>query len=269
MTIISAKFGDKLYEYAERAQNFTYPRRAQLLVHPEMTNPIQNILDYTNVAMYNPVTGRLIQGTPDVRQYQVTTGQMDVSLYPEIEEWYFSLYDECAPDGMSMSDIKKVYAQSTDGAKACFNRRSWDNGYRSVILQENMGAESLRAQNCIFRGWTIEVIRPPFEVGNVERQWRVAFRVLNINKPQEFLNMRYADPQNRIFMGPMIVWHVETRTMRGAKPSNPVGFGDNFPGFYGNDIPHILISNRDEAQIELAQIRWLDSDVIPDPYWRM
>jgi len=130
-----------------------------------------------------------------------------------------------------------------------------------------MQAESIKAQNCIFRGWTIEVLRAPFLVGNVEKQWRVAFRVLNINRPQDFLNMRYSDPRNRIYMGPMIVWHVPTRTVRGAKPSNPVGWADPFPGLGYNDVPHILISNKDEAQVELAEIRWLPNDDIPNPYW--
>jgi len=262
---IFLNFDEKLYEYGERAQNFTYPRRAQLLTHPEMTAgpKRQNLLDFTNVAIYNPVTGRMVLGDPDVRQYHVVTGQTDVSLYPEIEEWYFSLYEETAPVGQSLTDTKKYYADATMGSKACFNKHSWDDGWRSVILQENMQNESLRAQPTIFRGWTIEVLRAPFLVGNVEKQWRVAFRVLNINRPQDFLNMRYSDPRNRIYMGPMINWRVESRTVRGAKPSNPIGRGEPFPG----NAPHILISNKDEAQIELSEIRWLSDDSIPNPYW--
>lgn len=245
----------------------TYPRFAQVLNHVQWTAkydpPARNILVYTNVAAR-------FGGIPSVmQQIQTNTGNRTISLPDDIQWWMFSLFEECAPVGMSLADIKKCWRNAFMGAKAFTNKTGWDNGYRDVVLGENLNnPEGFKLMATICHGATVKVLRPPFYKAGI---MQAEYEILNILDPS-IVNRTYRDNRHLIF--PAINWsrcYIWVNGKRVIDPSfYPHGRAEAFPLLNGRDVPIPLLGyGTTKGYIANDWLRYLSpNEPIPaNPYW--
>jgi len=233
--------------FVERLHEITYPHMAQLKNHVQMFGK--------SILYCDPVVPLWQSSIPSVRQYLQDSDQYAVTLTPDAEAWMFELFKETAPITMTLTDIKKCFASTFDGARAFCNKTAWNNGYKSIVLGENLSSKMWKLQPTICHGATIEILRPPFWKMN---QWQVSFRVLNINRPDEFLNMNYRDNRTVIFEA--INWY---------RYPLPYGKADPFPKLDWKPVPIPLLSNKDEGHLELDWISFYGygETKIRNPRW--
>lgn len=242
-------------EYAEKLQELTYPRYAQIKNHVEVFGI--NFLEYSQVPAR-------FQGIPSVTQRIQTAKERPVLMTRPIQEWMFSLFMENAPAGYTRSQVVTCWRSTMEGWRAFTNKTGWDNGNADYIQGINDGAEAMRLQPTMSHGATLKVLRPPFQMGN--KTWRVAFEILDAFDPKT-LTLNYKD--NRHVISAAINWY--RGFINGKRdPLHPHGWADPFPKLGGNDVPIPMLGNHvTESYIELEWVRWMRPDeTLPlNPYW--
>jgi len=241
---VIVEYDDATYQTLDPS---TFPRFAQVKNHVEMFS--KNILDYTGVPLR-------FNGIPSVMQQIQTPYNRAISLPDNVQWWMYSLFEECAPDTFTEDDIKKCWRNTMMGAKAFTNKTAWDNGFRDVVLGENMGnPEGFKLQPTICHGATVKVLRPLFWKAQM---WQAEIEVLDVLDPS-IVNRTYKD--NRWLIFPAINWY---------RFPLPYGRADPFPLLGEKDVPIPLLGiGTNKGYMDAAWLRFLaPGEVIPaNPYW--
>jgi hypothetical protein len=194
-------------------------------------------------------------GDPSVFKLNSTSTDRAVHLTPDIEWWMFNLLRQSSKGMLLTSQVKTAYKNMLQGQKAFTNFAGWSDGYQSVVLNMNIGAEPQRLMLAMANGATIRVLGDKIKRGG---QWCYPFEVMNA-QDKNTLNRTLKDSW----------WLMMPATNSTVEPA-PEGTVNNFPYFGNYDaIIPMLANNTTVGYIQAEWVEFLGNITQPVyPYYR-
>ena len=184
------------------------------------------------------------QGYPEVFKTVSEADDRPVSLTPALEEFWLRLLAEGS--GLARDKVLQAYGNLTMDGRAFTDRGSWTNGYQSVPLGENIGAEPMKMVTIIGCGMTVKVISDQLTLGNGLKVHKI--EVLNSLDPLTLKATRKTH------------WWAVYNAPIGYYDPYPLGVVGTFPQLAGQPVSIPLMAHgKNYAYIES---KWLE--FLPD-----
>lgn len=178
-------------------------------------------------------------GYPEVFKLISESGDRPVSLTPALEAMWVRLLTEGS--GLPIAKVLQAYGNLTMDGRAFTDRGSWTNGYQSVPLNENIGAEPMKMVTIIGGGATVKVISGQLRLGN-----------LNVHKIEVMNSLDPATAKATYKTHWWMIYHAPI----GYHDPYPLGVVETFPQL--NDLPvriPLMAHGKNYAYIES---KWLE-----------